>query len=248
MSQTTISQSIAGFARGYEAARRASALPPQSEAFPELSQQLLAPLSEDLQKWHEGMLNLIQQKELDLAQRLKQSDALANQLEDAEFVKELCFDWLMAAFLSEDDKDEEFLDSQEFEQIEARYENRGTELMNLLVYLDECRENDILPSYNDFVHEFLITDDEDVQEDITLYEDFLGLEEVLEAPFEVFLPKLIELSEQSALGSFLPVLASYFKNPLKGDKTLVSAILAGLYNPVEAGMLGALLAASPVKL
>ena len=132
--------------------------------------------------------------------------------------------------------------------MENRYEGRGTELMNLLVYLEECRENDIQPSYQDFVHEFLITDDEDVQEDITLYEDFLGLEEVLEAPFEAFLPKLTQMTEQSQLGSFLPVLASYFKNPLKGDKTLVSAILAGLSNPVEAGILGALLAASPVKL
>ncbi len=248
MSQTIINQSIAGFARGYEAARRVNALPPQSEQFPELSQQLLAPLSEQLQQWHQGMMNLIQDKGIELAQRIKQSDALALSLEDAEFVKELSFDWLMAAYLAEEDKDEDFFDSPEFEQIEARYENRGTELMNLMVYLDECRENDIHPSYHDFVHEFLITDDEDVHEDISLYEDFLGLEEVLEAPFEAFLPKLVQLSEQSALGSFLPVLASYFKNPLKGDKTLVSAILAGLKNPVEAGILGALLAASPVKI
>lgn len=248
MSQSIIQQSVSGFTRGYEAARRANAIPPQTEPFPELSQQLLAPLSEDLQQWLDAMLQLIQQKDLDFSQKLKQSDALAQKLEEADFVKELSFDWLMASFLADEERDEEFLDSEEFEQMENRYEGRGTELMNLLVYLEECRENDIQPSYQDFVHEFLITDDEDVQEDITLYEDFLGLEEVLEAPFEAFLPKLTQMTEQSQLGSFLPVLASYFKNPLKGDKTLVSAILAGLSNPVEAGILGALLAASPVKL
>lgn len=248
MSQSIIQQSVSGFTRGYEAARRANAIPPQTEPFPELSQQLLAPLSEELQQWLDAMLQLIQQKDLDFSQKLKQSDALAQKLEEADFVKELSFDWLMASFLADEERDEEFLDSEEFEQMENRYEGRGTELMNLLVYLEECRENDIQPSYQDFVHEFLITDDEDVQEDITLYEDFLGLEEVLEAPFEAFLPKLTQMTEQSQLGSFLPVLASYFKNPLKGDKTLVSAILAGLSNPVEAGILGALLAASPVKL
>ncbi len=248
MSHNIISQSISGFVRGYEAARRLKALTSSSEAFPEVSEHLLAPLSEDLLQWHDSMVRLINQTEISFDERLKQSDELAKQLEDPEFVQELNFDWLMAAYLSEEDKDEDYLESDEFEKLELRHEMRGTELINIMIYLEECDENEVDPSYADFVHEFLITDDEDVQEDIAIYEDFLGLEEVLEAPFEAFLPRLIQLSEQSALGSFLPILACYFKNPTKGDKTLVSAILAGLQHPVEAGILGALLATSPTKL
>lgn len=247
MSQSLITKAIAGFARGYEAAKRAGDTA-HSEAFPEVSEHLLSPLSVDMRQWHDAMINLIEDVNLEFDAKLKQSDALSEKLDDAAFVKELSFDWLMAAFLADEEKDEDFLESEAFEQMELRYEMRGTEFMNLLVYLEECNENEVLPSYQDFVHEFLITDDEDVQDDIALYEDFLGLEEILEAPFEAFLPRLVTLSEQSALGSFLPVLASYFKNPLKGDKTLISAIIAGLRNPVEAGILGALLAASPTKL
>ena len=100
MSQSIILQSVSGFTRGYEAARRVNAIPPQTEPFPELSQQLLAPISEDLQQWHDAMVELINQKDLEFSLKLKQSDLLAQQLEDSDFVKELSFDWLMASFLS----------------------------------------------------------------------------------------------------------------------------------------------------
>src|SRR6476661_3738143 len=93
------------------------------------------------------------QKELSLLQDLFNSqldfmskvDAMDKIFEDSQqldAIKELTFDLLLINFFSEDSKtlDENYLESPEWEKIEDETIDRGTELLNLLLYLKECED------------------------------------------------------------------------------------------------------------
>src|SRR5687768_1806581 len=57
-----------------------------------------------------------------------------------ELLREVFFDLLMINFFSEDVKklEEDYLDSKEWEDIEEETIDRGTELLNVLLYIREC--------------------------------------------------------------------------------------------------------------
>src|ERR1700739_237820 len=68
-----------------------------------------------------------------------------------EELREVFFDLLMINFFSADVKklEEDYLDSPEWEDIEEETLDRGTELLNLLLYLNECQEEGIVPELDD---------------------------------------------------------------------------------------------------
>ncbi len=57
-----------------------------------------------------------------------------------EPLREVFFDLLLINFFSADVKklEDDYLESAEWEQIEEKTLDRGTELLNLLLYLNEC--------------------------------------------------------------------------------------------------------------
>ncbi len=67
-------------------------------------------------------------------------DEVFNNHPQLEVLREVFFDLLMINFFSADVKklEEDYLDSTEWEDIEEQTLDRGTELLNLLLYLNEC--------------------------------------------------------------------------------------------------------------
>ena len=69
-----------------------------------------------------------------------------------EVLREVFFDMLMVNFFSADVKklEADYLDSPEWEAIEEETLDRGTELLNVLLYLNECEDEDIEPELEDY--------------------------------------------------------------------------------------------------
>src|SRR5882757_7201943 len=79
-------------------------------------------------------------------------DAAFDDYPQMEALREVFFDLLLMNFFSADviKLEEDYLDSPEWEDIEEQTLDRGTEMLNLLLYLNECQEEDIVPELDDY--------------------------------------------------------------------------------------------------
>ncbi|HEY4195792.1 MAG TPA: hypothetical protein VGM63_09675, partial [Mucilaginibacter sp.] len=71
-------------------------------------------------------------------------DAVFDDNPKVESLREVFFDLLLINFFSADVKklEEDYLETEEWEAIEEQTLDRGTELLNLLLYLNECEDED----------------------------------------------------------------------------------------------------------
>ena len=101
-----------------------------------------------------------------------------------ESLREVFFDLLMINFFSADVKklEEDYLETQEWEEIEEQTLDRGTELLNLLLYLNECEDEDIEPELEDYLKEFLLVDEDEFQDEYRIYEPVIENQMLMESP------------------------------------------------------------------
>jgi hypothetical protein len=101
-----------------------------------------------------------------------------------ESLREVFFDLLLVNFFSADVKklEEDYLDSAEWEDIEEQTLDRGTELLNLLLYLNECEDEDIEPELEDYLKEFLLVDEDEFQDEYRIYEPVIANQILIESP------------------------------------------------------------------
>ncbi|WP_233268785.1 hypothetical protein [Mucilaginibacter lacusdianchii] len=122
---------------------------------------------------------------------LDKVDALDDVFDDypqVEALREVFFDLLMVNFFSADINrlEEDYLDSPEWEEIEEETLDRGTELLNVLLYLNECNDESIEPSLEDYLEEFLLVGDDEFQDEHQIYEPVIANQILVEStPAEV---------------------------------------------------------------
>lgn len=119
---------------------------------------------------------------------------------------------------------DDFLDSNEMLDMEDKTIDRGTELLNLLVYLRDCRGHDLEPSLSDFLNEFLLIEDEDFQDEFFIYEDVIRHQAVATEDIETIVAtgKTVETEEMKDI--FTPLMAFFHARELKGDETLIGLL------------------------
>lgn len=166
---------------------------------------------------------------LDKAARL---DVLIDAQPEMEPLREVLFDLLLINFFSRDllRLEEEYLESREWEEIEEKTLDRGTEILNLLLYLKECDDEGITPELNDYLNEFLLVNDDEFQDEYRIYEDVISNQVLTDSSFESIAAvagKLDESSEMKLL--FYPVL-SFFYNP-EPDENEMSRFIKYSINP-----------------
>lgn len=131
-----------------------------------------------------------------------------------EAVREVFFDLLLINFFSADVKklEEDYLDSVEWEDIEEQTLDRGTELLNLLLYLNECEDEDIEPELEDYLKEFLLVDEDEFQDEYRIYEPIIEHQILIESPVPEISKVAAKLPEDSELKElFYPVMC-FFQN------------------------------------
>ncbi|TCD08475.1 hypothetical protein EZ449_11545 [Pedobacter frigidisoli] len=103
-----------------------------------------------------------------------------------EELREVFFDLLMVNFFSNDVQklEEDYLEGDEWAKIEEETIDRGTELLNLLLYIKECKDEDLDPELGDFLKEFLLVEDDEFQDEFEIYEELISNQQLAESSVE----------------------------------------------------------------
>jgi len=108
-------------------------------------------------------------------EKVKLLDESFDDFLDFEELREIYFDLLLMNFFSVDVEklEGDYLDSAEWETIENETLERGTELLNLLLYIRECADEDIVPDLDDYLKEFLLVEEDEFQDEHRIYEPMI---------------------------------------------------------------------------
>lgn len=125
-------------------------------------------------------------KDLGFLQKVEEFDGAFDEHPAFEELREVFFDLLMINFFASDVKklEEDYLDSEEWADIEEETIDRGTELLNLLLYINECHDEKITPELDDFLKEFLLVEEDEFQDEFHIYEDLISNQQLVESSVE----------------------------------------------------------------
>ncbi len=130
-----------------------------------------------------------------------------------ESLREIFFDLLLINFFNEDvgKLEEDYLDSPEWELIEEKTLDRGTELLNLMLYLKECEDEDIEPGLGDFLREFLLVEEDEFQDEHRIYEEVIANQILVESSLEEVARVAEELPGESELKELFYPMIGFFR-------------------------------------
>ena len=131
-----------------------------------------------------------------------------------ESLREVFFDLLMINFFSADVKklEDDYLDTPEWEDIEEQTLDRGTELLNLLLYLNECEDESIEPELEDYLKEFLLVDEDEFQDEYRIYEPIIANQILIDSSVAEISKAAKNLPEDSELKELFYPMMCFFQN------------------------------------
>lgn len=147
-----------------------------------------------------------------------------------EELREIIFDLLLMNFLSADAAklEEDYLDSEEWMGIEEETIDRGTELLNLLLYLAECADEGIEADLEDFLKEFLLVDDDEFQDEYRIYEPVIARQILVESSYQEIAQAANNLSADQELSELFYPLMSFFYEQQPGAADLEEFLRSAL--------------------
>jgi hypothetical protein len=179
----------------------------------------------DVGKIHTAFLAVFELED-DFLTKVDALDGVFDNHPKLEVLREVFFDLLMINFFSADVKklEEDYLDTPEWEDIEEQTLDRGTELLNLLLYLNECEDEDIEPELEDYLKEFLLVDEDEFQDEYRIYEPVIAHQILMESPVDEIAKVAIKLPEDSELKELFYPLMCFFQNtnPSADDKNNIA--------------------------
>jgi hypothetical protein len=152
--------------------------------------------------------------EEDFMSKVAMLDEVIDDYPQLEALREVFFDLLLINFFSADVKklEEDYLDTPEWEAIEEETLDRGTELLNLLLYLNECEDEDIEPGLEDYLKEFLLVDEDEFQDEYRIYEPVIAHQILMDSPVSEIHIVGANLSEDSELKELFYPIMCFFQN------------------------------------
>lgn len=150
----------------------------------------------------------------DFLDKVDALDEVFDEYPQAEGLREVFFDLLMVNFFQADVQrlEDDYLDTPEWEEIEEETLDRGTELLNLLLYLNECKDESIEPTLEDYLEEFLLVEDDEFQDEHQIYEPVIANQILVESsPAEVSRVAK-SLSEDEELKELFYPMITFFQN------------------------------------
>ncbi|SEM68945.1 hypothetical protein SAMN05192574_101479 [Mucilaginibacter gossypiicola] len=158
----------------------------------------------------------------DFLSKVDELDAVFDENPEVEELREIFFDLLMINFFSADVKklEEDYLDTPEWESIEEETLDRGTELLNLLLYLNECEDEDIEPELEDYLKEFLLVDEDEFQDEYRIYEPVIANQILIESPVSEISKVATTLPEDSELKELFYPMMCFFQNIDPSDEEI----------------------------
>jgi hypothetical protein len=162
-------------------------------------------------------------KDLGFMEKVEEFDEVFDEHPMFDELREVFFDLLMINFFASDIKklEEDYLESDEWADIEEETIDRGTELLNLLLYINECHDERIKPELGDFLKEFLLVEEDEFQDEFHIYEDLISNQQLVESSVEDICSHagMIELGEEME-ELFVPFMV-FFHQPKPDDKIIM---------------------------
>ena len=152
--------------------------------------------------------------EEDFIEKVNMLDAAFDDNAAFDALREVYFDLLLINFFAEDVKklEDDYLESSEWEKIEEDTLDRGTELLNVLLYLRECEDEEIEPELEDYLKEFLLVEEDEFQDEHRIYEDVIANQILTESSYEEIAAAARKLDEESELRElFYPVMSFFYE-------------------------------------
>ncbi|SEM21357.1 hypothetical protein SAMN05216436_102245 [bacterium A37T11] len=136
-----------------------------------------------------------------------------------EELREVCFDLLLINFFLKDVKklEEDYLESAEWEAIEEATLDRGTELLNVLLYIRECQEEDLEPELDDFLNEYLLVNEDEFQDEHRIYEAVIANRELADSDYKSIADAAAKVDKENELLELFYPLVSFFYEPHADD-------------------------------
>ncbi len=162
----------------------------------------------------------------DFLRKVAALDGVFDENPSLEALRELFFDLLLINFFSEDVKklDDDYLETKEWERIEEETLDRGTELLNTLLYLNECADEDIEPGLDDYLKEFLLVDEDEFQDEHRIYEPVIINQVLIESPVAEISRVAKTLADDAEIKEIFYPLMCFFQNtsPSASEKTEIA--------------------------
>lgn len=151
-----------------------------------------------------------------------------------EELREYIIDLLFIHFFTDDVKklEEDYLDSPEWEAIEEETLDRGSELLNVLLYLKECQDEDIEPELTDFLKEFLLVDEDEFQDEYRIYEPVIANQILLESSAAEITKVAKDIAEDAEIKDLFYAIMCFFRNPFPSVAEQ-EEVLAASQNPAS---------------
>lgn len=168
---------------------------------------------QDMSSFLPGMLEVFE-SDASFLEKVADMDVLLDGNPGFDELRETIFDLLLMNFFASDVEklEADYLESQEWETIEEQTIDRGTELLNLLLYLRECADEGIEPDLDDYLREFLLVDEDEFQDEYKIYEPVIAAPVLVESSYEEIAGAAKKLAaDEPLLGLFYAMLGFFYE-------------------------------------
>jgi hypothetical protein len=174
----------------------------------------------------------------DFLTKVKSFDQLVDQYHGLQDVEEYMFDLLMVHHLENHQTDEDYFETKEWLDIEDKTLERGTELLNLFLYISESKESEAEITLEDFLHEFLLVDEDEFQDEHRIYEPLIEYQEIGEAELESIRSIENNIAPTSEIKELFVPIVLFFQY---ADNTSIEQDVYTKLSPNERGLLACLM-------
>lgn len=131
-----------------------------------------------------------------------------------EELREVVFDLLLMNFFAADvaKLENDYLESEAWDAIEEETIDRGTELLNLLLYFRECADEQIEPQLDDYLREFLLVDEDEFQDEYRIYEPVIANQLLIDSSYGEIAKVASKIPEnQELVDLFYPIMSFFYE-------------------------------------
>lgn len=147
-------------------------------------------------------------------EKVARLDAVFDDYPRFEELREIAFDLLLMNFFEADAArlENDYLESESWEAIEDQTIDRGTELLNLLLYLRECVDEEIEPQLNDYLKEFLLVEEDEFQDEHRIYEPVIANQLLVDSSYQEIAKVAAKMDDDQELAElFYPLMSFFFE-------------------------------------
>ncbi|MFN4972591.1 MAG: hypothetical protein ACK5GX_06140 [Bacteroidota bacterium] len=145
-------------------------------------------------------------------------------------VSEYLFDLLLAHHLMQQRGNEDYLFSKEWMDIEDKTIDRGSEFLNLLLYISEAYENDIEIDLEDFLNEFLLVDEDEFQDEHHIYETIIDNADIMALEIPALNEVVSQLQDDNLPDLLKPMLLFFYSPKKRIQADYLSPVEQALYD------------------